>query len=96
LFSGVSELSEFLKDTMRHLQFIFICMFFSLSVAAQDSLQSKGVAKTDSTHKRNYKSLDSLQKDFHHRTDSLQKSYASHINEIHSSIGKLNHKKDSL
>jgi hypothetical protein len=81
------------------IRFIFFAILFTsiniLSVA-QDSLVQKPLNKIDSAYQYKYKSIDSIQRDFHHRTDSLQKAYAATMNQIHSKINKLNHKKDSL
>jgi len=62
----------------------------------QDSVFQHSSNKVDSTVKYHNHKIDSVYKQFSHRTDSLQKAFAAPMTKIHSSINKLNHKRDSL
>lgn len=82
----------------RFLQTLFCFSLFVMPLLshAQDSIISKKKISSDSINKYSVPQVGSIDKTFHHKTDSLQKAYHAPLNELHSKIGKLNHKKDSL
>ncbi len=74
---------------------ILLIAFAGLGANAQDSL-ARVVQKKDSAIKFSDHKVDSVHKQFVHQTDNLQKAYAAPMKELHTAIGRLNHKKDSL
>src|SRR5438045_9186578 len=90
------DLSFFLTKLLNKLLLISLCLAMCFNLSAQDSLMHKIDTAWHRSDSYTFSSVDSIQKDFHHRSDSLQKAFASPLNKLHSEIGSLNYKKDSL